>query len=147
MRFSDWSSDVCSSDLAGPPRRPADRHGRVAGAGSGVRRPPDAALRGRRFDERGAGGEPAAGRARRLGLRPARLCSGSQFHQSLPQFVLLPPSSLPSLFAFSLFLLLVLASPPFLRLSFSSSLLLLPPFFPLFFLFFSFFSSFFLLFL
>src|SRR3546814_16806659 len=32
MRISDWSSDVCSSDLGGKPRRTRDGFDRIAGA-------------------------------------------------------------------------------------------------------------------
>src|SRR3546814_5152163 len=31
MRISDWSSDVCSSDLARPPHRRPQRHGEILG--------------------------------------------------------------------------------------------------------------------
>src|SRR3546814_6575360 len=63
MRISDWSSDVCSSDLPGPPRRPAPP------PPPGPRpRPADPGRQGRRFRE---GAAQPRGRARFQPVDPA----------------------------------------------------------------------------
>src|SRR3546814_4208594 len=72
MRISDWSSDVCSSDLAGGAGRSADER---ASQLRDPRRPADAARQGRgvrggaRAPEgaRGRSGHPVAPAARRAG--------------------------------------------------------------------------------
>src|SRR3546814_17152219 len=83
MRISDWSSDVCSSDLIGQPRR-------VAVGRSMQRRmaarylPPRALDEARRLDPalKGGGGERAEGR--RVGKESVSTCRsrGSPYHSN-----------------------------------------------------------------
>src|SRR3546814_14616444 len=74
MRISDWSSDVCSSDLI--PIRAGDGTGRVVprAAGTGAWRHPDESDRQRTFGRKRGGGGTAqrmGGRARLSGASPA----------------------------------------------------------------------------
>src|SRR3546814_7666026 len=64
MRISDWSSDVCSSDLEHRARRGADRHGK-----EGDRDIEDEALQQQRcpVEQGGEGGTPGLGGSLRLG--------------------------------------------------------------------------------
>src|SRR3546814_3675238 len=75
MRISDWSSDVCSSDLAGDPRIPG-RNVAAAAAAAGHRARPRAGARTGAADRlRRAPAQQPAGNAvpgARLGRAPAR---------------------------------------------------------------------------
>src|SRR3546814_13350489 len=70
MRISDWSSDVCSSDLRLQPDARPDRaaEGRPAPGAGGARRAPGERAGGAR---RGRAGEPHEGRIRRHPLARA----------------------------------------------------------------------------
>src|SRR3546814_12362888 len=73
MRISDWSSDVCSSDLPARPRRPDDRRRRPGG---GARRLPPALERqrgGRHRRQRSRGRASDARRPQALPLRAHRV--------------------------------------------------------------------------
>src|SRR3546814_11395943 len=89
MRISDWSSDVCSSDLGPPLRTRSEDDARSAGArprsparqGAGDRR-----YRCRRPRRRGDGGDPRI--SRRKGRWPPRYARAPRIGAALPP---LPP--------------------------------------------------------
>src|SRR3546814_4238955 len=79
MRISDWSSDVCSSDLGCPPRHAAAQHLR-GDPGRSVGWPHDRSMGAHRRDEQARADSqfPAANRAEPRGLAPAGAARSGQ---------------------------------------------------------------------
>src|SRR3546814_9373976 len=86
MRISDWSSDVCSSDLKGPPRvregAPRGHAGGCEGSPRGRTRVLEGSSRGRARVAQGCPRVPPLG-ARRI--HPAPLPGRPLLHAGLPQ--------------------------------------------------------------